>query len=302
MQTLSIVILEYNNPKMTLSTLRSLYKAKVPPGIKLEVILVDNSPVPDGVLEKTTKEFKSLTYIATHKDTGFAAGNNIGIKIGLKKKSDYFILMNNDVKLHSLFLINLVKRLKEADIVVPKIYFAKGYEYHKDKYKPSELGKVFWYAGGSFDWNNIYSEHRGIDQVDTGQFDQPSSVELANFCCVLIKKSVIDRIGLLDESYFLYWEDADFSVRARRAGFNLLYEPKAKIWHKSSGSSGSGSTLHDYYLTRNRLHFGFKYASLRTKLALFKESLRLLITGRKSQKQGILSFFFRQLGKGNYSA
>jgi GT2 family glycosyltransferase len=303
MQKLSLIILEYNNPKMTLSTLKSLYQAKVPKGIKLEVILVDNSPVPDGVLEKTTKDFKNLTYVATHKNTGFAAGNNIGIKMGLKKKSDYFLLMNNDVKVHPLFLTNLIKKIKDgADIVVPKIYFAKGYEYHKDKYKPSELGKVIWYAGGQFDWDNIYSEHLGIDQVDTGQFDQPGPVELANFCCVLIKKSVIDLIGLLDETYFLYWEDADYSVRAKRAGFNLIYEPKAKIWHKSSGSSGSGSTLHDYYLTRNRLTFGFKYATFRTKLALVRESLRLLLTGRKSQKQGILDFFIRNLGKGNYRA
>lgn len=299
MPKLCTVILEYNNPKMTLETLKSLYKVKLPSNLKHQVILIDNSPVPDGTLKKTLKEFKNLKYIVTHKNTGFAAGNNIGIKLGLKQKHDYFLLLNNDVKVHPNFLVELFNT--QADLAVPKIYFAKGYEYHKDKYKQSQLGKVIWYAGGEFDWNNIYSKHFGMDEVDTGQFNQSKSVELANFCCILIKKSVFDLIGLLDESYFLYWEDADFSVKAKKAGFDLIYQPKAKIWHKSSGSSGSGSSLHDYYLTRNRLLFGFKYASLKTKLALIRESFKLLLTGRTSQKKGIIDYYLRRLGKGNLS-
>ncbi len=299
---LCIIILEYNNPKMTLSTLKSLAKARLPQNIKHQTILVDNSPVPDGTLEKAVKEFKNLKYIVTHKNTGFAAGNNLGIKKALKQKYDYFLLLNNDVKVSPSFLVNLFKSIKEgADLVVPKIYFAKGYEYHKDRYQKKDLGKVIWYAGGLIDWDNVYSKHLGMDEVDQGQFNKSQSVELANFCCVLIKKQVFNLIGLLDENYFLYWEDADFSIRAKKAGFNLVYQPKSKIWHKSSGSSGSGSNLHDYYLTRNRLMFGFKYASLKTKLALIKESLKLLITGRDSQKKGIIDYYSNRLGKGSFA-
>ncbi len=297
---LCTVILEYNNPKMTLETLSSLAKVKLPPNLKHQIILIDNSPVPDGTLKKAVTQYKNLKYIQTHKNTGFAAGNNLGIKLGLKQKHDYFLLLNNDVKVSPSLLTNLFKSIENgADIVVPKIYFAKGYEYHKDRYQRSELGKVIWYAGGQFDWNNIYSKHSGMDEVDQGQFNQSKSVELANFCCILIKKSVFDLIGLLNKDYFLYWEDADFSVRAKNAGFKLIYQPKAKIWHKSSGSSGSGSSLHDYYLTRNRLIFGFKYARLKTKLALVRESLKLLLTGRQSQKKGIIDYYLKRLGKGS---
>lgn len=301
-QKLCTVILEYNNPQMTLKTLKSLNQAQIPPGIKHQIILVDNSPVPDGSLKKAVKDFKNLKYIATHKNTGFAGGNNLGIKIGLKKKFDCFLLLNNDVKVSQTFLTQMFKSLKAgADLVVPKVYFAAGFEYHKDRYKKSDLGKVIWYAGGQIDWDNVYSKHYGMDEVDKGQFNKAKSVELANFCCVLIKKQVFDLVGLLDEKYFLYWEDADFSIRAKKAGFKLVYQPKAKIWHLSSGSSGSGSNLHDYYLTRNRLLFGFRYAKLKTKLALIKESFKLLITGRDSQKKGIIDYYLRKLGKGNFS-
>lgn len=299
---LCTIILEYNNPQMTLETLRSLKKAKLPSNTTHQIFLIDNSPVPDGTLKKSLNNFKNVKYIPTHKNSGFAAGNNIGIKLGLKQKYNYFLLLNNDVHVNPSFLTHLFKSIKKgADIVVPKIYFAKGYEYHKDDYKKNQLGKVIWYAGGHFDWNNVYSKHEGMDQVDTGQFNKSKDVELANFCCVLIKKEVFNLIGLLDESYFLYWEDADFSVRAKKAGFKMRYQPQAKIWHKSSGSSGSGSNLHDYYLTRNRLHFGFKYAPFRTKLALVKESLRLLLAGRDSQKKGIMDYYLKRLGKGSFA-
>ena len=203
MLKLCTVILEYNNPKMTLKTLKSLNQAKLSSEIKHQIILVDNSPVPDGTLKKAVKDFKNLKYLPTHKNTGFAAGNNFGIKIGLKKKFDYFLLLNNDVKVSPSFLTQMFKSIDMgADLVVPKVYFAKGYEYHKDRYQKSDLGKVIWYAGGQIDWDNIYSKHFGMDEVDKGQFNKEKPVELANFCCVLIKKQVFDLIGLLDEKYF----------------------------------------------------------------------------------------------------
>lgn len=300
LKKLCTIILEYNNPQMTLETLRSLKKADLPKGITQQIVVVDNSPVPDGTLEKALKKFKGVNLIITHQNTGFARGNNLGIKQGLKQGCDYFLLLNNDVEVHSQFLRHLIAVAQAgADIVVPKIYFAKGFEYHQDRYQKSQLGKIIWYAGGYFDWNNIYSGHYGMDEVDQGQFDQEKTIDFANFCCVLIKKQVFKTIGLLNEDYFLYWEDGDFSVRAQRAGFKLIYQPKSIIWHKSSGSSASGSQLHDYYLTRNRLIFGFKYASPRTKFALLRESVKKLIVGRPGEKKGILDFYLHRFGKGN---
>lgn len=292
------VILEYQNPKMTLATIASLQKAVLPRGFSHSIVVVDNSPVPDGRLAKNLKGKKGIKLITTLQNTGFARGNNLGIKYGLKQKADLFLLLNNDVIVDKNFLIYLVETIKTgADLVVPKIYFAHGFEFHKNRYQEKELGKVIWYAGGEFDWDNVYTKHFGVDEVDSGQFNQTQEVELANFCCVLIKKEVFKSIGFLDEKYFLYWEDADFSVKAKTAGFKIRYQPQSKIWHKNSGSSGSGSILHDYYLTRNRLIFGFKFASLRTKFALVRQSAGQLVSGRPGEKQGIIDFYLKHFGK-----
>ena len=295
---LCTVILEYQNPKMTLETIESLEKARLPEGVKQQIVVVDNSPVPDGSLKKALKKFKNIKLITTLQNTGFAGGNNLGIKRGLKWGAEYFLLINNDVVVDRQFLHHLLAA--KADLAVPKIYFAKGYEYHKDRYQADELGKVIWYAGGQFDWKEVFGRHRGVDEVDTGRYDQTKAVDFANFCCVLIKKEVFDQIGLLDLDYFLYWEDADFSHRAQLAGFKQVFVPQSKVWHKSSGSSGSGSQLHDYYITRNRLVFGFKYAVWRTKLALLRQSFRQLLTGRPGERKGVIDFYLHRLGKGSF--
>lgn len=294
---LCTVILEYQNPKMTLETIGSLKRAVLPKNVKHMIVVVDNSPLPDGRLKQALKRYRNVKLITTLSNTGFARGNNRGIKWGLRHQADYFLLLNNDVIVDRGFLKALLAA--KADLAVPKIYFAKGYEYHKERYRSNELGKVIWYAGGKFDWNEVFGRHIGVDQVDRGQFEQTKTVDFANFCCVLIKKEVFKKIGQLDPKYFLYWEDADFSYRAQLNGFRQVFVPKSKIWHKSSGSSGSGSTLHDYYLTRNRLVFGFKYASWRTKLALLRQSLQQLLTGRPGERKGVFDFYLNRLGKGS---
>ena len=103
---------------------------------------------------------------------------------------------------------------------------------------------------------------------------------------------MIKDIGLLDENYFLYYEDNDYSMRAKKSGYRLVYQPKSIIWHKNAGSTGgSGSKLQDYYITRNRLLFGNRYASIRSKIALNREAMRLLISGRDMQKKGVKDYF-----------
>ena len=301
MTKLTTVILEFQNPRMTLQAIDSLLSASLPKGLKQKIIVVDNSPLPDGTLKKALKNYKNVTLVTTLQNTGFAVGNNLGIKQGLKWGAKYFLLINNDVIVDKKFLLPLFKAVsKGAGLAVPKIYFAKGYEYHRDRYLPSERGKVIWYAGGKFDWNEVFGRHIGVDEVDTGQHDEAKTVDFANFCCVLIKREVFKKIGLLNRDYFLYWEDADFSHRAELAGFKQVFVPESKIWHKSSGSSGSGSKLHDYYITRNRLVFGFKYAGLRAKLALMRQSFQQLVSGREGEKKGVTDFYLHRLGKGSF--
>ena len=158
-----------------------------------------------------------------------------------------------------------------------------------------------WYAGGIFDKQNVLASHRGVDEVDLGQFDLQIETDFATGCAMLISRKVLEKVGLFDENYFLYLEDLDLSERIKKAGYKIIFEPSSVIWHYNAGSTeGSGSRIHDYFITRNRLYFGFKYSSLRAKLALGRESIKILTAGRQWQKKGVLDFFLGRMNKGSF--
>jgi len=113
----------------------------------------------------------------------------------------------------------------------------------------------------------------------------------------LTSREVFEKTGYFDEKYFLYYEDADLSVRTKNKGFKIVYIPKSIIWHKTPARSADRIELQDYYITRNRLLFGFRYASFRSKSALLRESLLLLFKGRKWQKRGVIDYCFDKFGK-----
>jgi hypothetical protein len=242
-------------------------------------------------------------FVETGENLGFAAGNNFGIKDAVKRKRDYILLLNNDVYVEKDLLPILVKEMekdKKIGLLAPKIYFAKGYEFHKDRYKKSELGNVIWYAGGNIDWDNVYTEHRGVDEVDEGQYEKKVETDVVNGACAIMRRELVEDIGKLAGEYFLYWEDADFSIRAKRSGWKVVYSPETHLWHKVSKATGIGSEMVDYFLTRNRMVFGIRYASMRAKAALVKESFKLLLRGRKWQQIGIRDFYLGRLGIGSW--
>ena len=151
------------------------------------------------------------------------------------------------------------------------------------------------------DWKNVVGSHRGVDEVDHGQYEKCESTDFVSGCCLMVRREVLEKVGFFDPKYYLYYEDNDFCQRAKKAGFKIIYEPKAYLWHKNAGSAGgSGSHLQDYYTTRNRLLFGIKYAPVKSKLALIKEGTKLLIKGRKWQKRGVMDFYLNNFGKGSY--
>ena len=197
-------------------------------------------------------------------------------------------------------LLDAAKDDPDAAIISPKIYFAKGFEFHKNRYKKNELGKVIWYAGGIIDWNDIYGNNNGVDEVDNGQFNKTTDTDFATGACMLLNCVAIRKVGMFDEKYFMYFEDVDLSQRMKKHGWKVLFTSQAKLWHKVAQSSGVGSELNDYFITRNRLLFAFRYASIRTKFAIFRESLRLFIKGRKWQKKGVEDFYFSNFGKGSW--
>ncbi len=305
--TTAIIILNYNSSEETIECIKSLKKVDTQ-NSDLKIIVVDNHSREEEV-EKLKKFLKSEKHpihtICNDKNLGYSGGNNTGISFALKNGADYILVLNNDTIVDKNFLTPLIETLESDDSIgaaVPKIFFAKGHEFHKDRYKKEDLGRVIWYAGGEIDWMNVIGKHTGVDEVDDGEmYAQTRETEYATGACVLFRASTLKRVGLFDNAYFLYYEDSDLSMRIKRLKERVVFVPDSIIWHKNAASTGgSGSDLQDYFITRNRLVFGFKYAPIRARVALIREAIRLLLKGRMWQKRGVIDFYLGNLGKGSY--
>lgn len=293
------VILNWNREKDTIECINSLKKAKTD-GLLLKIVVVDNASS-KGI--KDIEKIENIKVIKNKENLGFAGGNNVGIRYALENGADFLLLLNNDTLVDEKLIIQLLEvaeKRKGSGVLSPKIYFAPGYEFHKDQYKPSERGKVIWYAGGKVDWDNVYGSNHGVDQIDKGEFNELTETDFATGAAMFLRREALKDAGLFDEKYFMYLEDVDLSLRMKRKDWRVLYAPPAHLWHKVAQSSAIGGGLNDYYTTRNRLLFGMRYAPLRTKIALFRESIKLLAGGRKWQRRGVLDFYLGRFGKGSW--
>ncbi len=301
MKKIAIIVLNWKQPKLTLETITSLLKINHN-SFEYKVVLVDNGS-PDDSLKIFNQEYKdnnSVKILETKANLGYAGGNNFGIDYALKNNFDFIILLNNDVLVDSNFIEELLKETDNYDIVGPKTYFAPGYEYHKDRYRKKDLGKVIWSMGGQMDWNNIYGSNIDIDKVDKGQFNKiKSNIDFISGCCLMSSRQVFETIGKLDENYFMYLEDVDFCQRAKMAGFKMACISKSIIWHLNSGSTSGPGHLQNYFITRNRIYFAYKYASLRTKFAIFRESFKFLFKS-KWQRQAVIDLYSKKMKKGSW--
>ncbi len=307
MLKVSLVILNWNGIDDTLGCLASANKLNTD-GFNLNTIVVDNAST-DNSIEKL-KQINGIDLIANKENLGFAEGNNIGIKRALESGADYIVISNNDIILEKNSIRELVE-LMEFDHSIgassPKIYFTKGYEYKQSllpdgskKYKDSDLGKVIWYAGGIIDWNNVYGTTGGVDEVDSGQFEEICETDFATGAYMILSREVIKKVGMFDGRYYMYYEDTDLSQRIKKAGYKIMFNPRSIVWHKVAQGSGIGSANNDYFISRNRMLFGMAYASLRTKFALLRESVKLFFHGRPWQRIGVRDYYLGNLGKGSW--
>ncbi len=299
MKKVSVVTVNYNTEQDTKNLIASLKKVRTP-NFLLTIIVVDNGSKNVSALDS----LDNITLIKLKENSGFTGGYNTGMKKALQDGADYVMIVNNDTTADPDLISNLLDVLekdKHIGVTVPKIYFAKGHEFHKDRYKEEELGKVFWYAGGHTDWDHVKSVHRGVDEVDHGQYDTLEKVTFATGCCMMFKKEVLEKVGFFDERYFLYYEAADLNERVIQEGYTIYYVPSAVLYHANASSTGgAGSSLQDYFMTRNQMLFGLQYAPLRTKAALMRQSMRLRLHGRPEQKQGIRDFYLGRFGRGTF--
>jgi GT2 family glycosyltransferase len=279
-----IIILNWNGWQDTIECLESVYQIEYP---NFNVILVDNNSqdhsldkirdyssgklkVESEFIENKTKnkllkleeytedenplEMNSpdLILIKNKENYGFPGGNNVGIRFALKNLDpDYILLLNNDTVVDRNFLKGLVhfgEFNKDVGILGPKIY------YYDDP-------KVIWSAGCRISWKLARGIQIGSGELDQGQYNTENEVEYVSGSAFLIKTEVIREIGLMDDSYFLYFEESDWTLIANKAGYKSLYVPNAIVWHKVSKSGGGISNpVGLYYITRNRWLFMRKWA------------------------------------------
>jgi len=243
-----VILVNWNRKDDTLECLHSLANVTYP---RMHIVLVDNASTDDSVAN-VKREFPSVNLIRNRSNLRFAGGNNVGIAHALGKGADYVLLLNNDTVVDPDFLTRLVNTAEQAPtngMVGGKIY------YYGDRNR-------IWYAGGRIEWWKGWISHIGLREEDRGQHDKSAQVDYITGCCLLVKRLVIETVGMLDERFFMYGEDVDWCLRAQRAGFHLLYEPGAKVWHKLSASSGGHfSWYKNWNKLRSTLRLAARYAN-----------------------------------------
>lgn len=286
----AVILVNWNGKALTRQCIRSLMKSDTY-GSRIpipHIIVVDNAST-DGSADDLPREFPDIHFLPQRQNTGFAGGNNIGIRCALASGFRYVWLLNNDTEIAA----DTCRKYHDAasemgpGVYGSKIYFSPGREYHHDRYRDEDRGRVLWYAGGILDRKNFYASHRGVDEVDRGQYDTAAETDFITGCSMFIPVDVIRTVGMFDEKFFMYYEDVDFCLRAKAKGFRLRYLPAPVIWHYNAGTSGSGSTLHEYYQTRNRILLAMRYASLRTKAAILRESFRFLRSNSEIKRSAV---------------
>jgi GT2 family glycosyltransferase len=242
----AVVIVSWNGRRLLDACLEGVFAQTTPPDL---VLLVDNGST-DGSVEHLRERWPAVRVIALGRNAGVAAGNNVGIRAALDAGARYVLLLNNDADMRAPALAELRNALDEAGegawAAAPKILYR------------GEPGRI-WSAGGGFDWWRGLSRDRGSDEPDRGQYDEPADIDYANTCCLLVRAEAFACVGLMDEAYFMYFDDSDFSARVRRAGGRIRYVPSAGVLHDVQASTGGTadrpSLFALYYTTRNRPRF-----------------------------------------------
>jgi len=242
-----IIVLTWNGKADTLECLGSLKQLAYP---NYRVLVVDNASV-DGTAEEVRSQFPNVEMIVNKENFRFAGGNNVGIEYTLSKNADYILLLNNDTIIDPNFVAELVTTAEsdtQIGMVGPKMY------YYND---PNRI----WYAGGKIEWWKGWLSHYGVRELDRDQYKLTKETDFISGCCILVKRKVMEKVGMLDPTYYIYGEDVDWCIRAFRAGYRLMFEPKARIWHKLSVSTGGHlSWFKNWNKLKSQLRIMARYA------------------------------------------
>jgi len=245
-----VIILNWNGWRDTSECIESCRKLRYP---NFHLIIVDNGST-DGSEAILRNRFPDIELIMTGHNLGFAGGNNAGIAHALSHGADYVWLLNNDTVVEPDSLSELVKVAEQYDrtgIVGSKIYY---YD------KPNKI----WFAGGTWNKHQSFTGHRGLNEIDTGQYEEITTVGFISGCSLLARSTMIKEIGMMKEDYFLYWEDVDWNATAVEHGWKILFAPRSRIRHKVSSSTTDKSRTQSYYFMRSGLLFFQRHAPLKS--------------------------------------
>lgn len=241
---LSIITINYNGLKDTCDLMDSLPLEDT----SLEVIVVDNASKHNEAAQ-IEQRYPQVKVIHSDRNLGFAGGNNLGIQVALGK---YLFFINNDTEFRDKRLEvrgeidSLIQRLESSEeigMVCPKIRFT--WDHHPVQFAGyTPLSRI-----------TVRNQAIGCGEADYGQYDTAHPTPYAHGAAMMVKREAIEKAGMMPECYFLYYEELDWSLMIRRAGYTIWYEPACTIYHKESQATGQDSPLRTYYLTRNRLLF-----------------------------------------------
>lgn len=237
MDKVAVILVNFNGEKYCQKCINSIMKQTYP---EVDIVFVDNASI-DNSVSMVKNEFPKVKIITLKENMGFTGGNNIGIKEAIRKGSDYLLLLNTDTELMDCNLIS--RMVEEADkntAVSPAIY-------------SDEQKKVIWYTGGKLD-------RRNAKFWNTGYYDNIKNTTYVSYmvgCCMFIHKDIFAKVGLFDESFFLYCEDGELSARMHRAGIKMKYIPDVWVWHKVQFRKSKD--YQTYYFKRNYYYLLEKY-------------------------------------------
>ncbi|MBI3335541.1 MAG: glycosyltransferase family 2 protein [Candidatus Portnoybacteria bacterium] len=324
-----IIIINYNSWRDTIESLESLKKITYQ---NFDILIVDNNSTDDSQekIKKYTKETLALprrrasslrgrhvTRYTLHENLGFAGGNNVGIKHALKKNADYVLLLNPDTIVESNFLDKLVEtaeQWKKQDKLAffgPRIllYGKNNLNSLHDREQSYDNAKIYS-NGGVINWSQTKGTLKDYGKFASEVIEiEPFETDYVSGTCMLISKELIEKLGLMREDYFLYYEDTDWCMRARKKGIKSVIVPQSIIWHKMSTSTKEGSPAYIYYHVRSGLYCGWWNGNILKKTFVFvislwtftKQPIKFFIPSKKKWAKpvmkGVIDFWRGKTGK-----
>jgi hypothetical protein len=296
-ERIGVVTVTYNSASVISEFMDSVLKQSYRDFV---LYVIDNASSDETIHRLSDYQDSRIVVVRNATNVGVAEGNNIGIRAALADSCTSVLLINNDTVFDADLFITLTRGMQNhsSDMIAPKILYFD---------EPSKI----WSAGGYLSPLRASARHFGFGKPDDGAYDHPIPVNYNPTCCMLIKKEVFGRIGVMDPKYFVYFDDTDFCLRAYRAGIKLFYIPEGRLLHKVSSLTGGESAFTVQYSTRNHVYYLLKNfpvwqivlyllmfeAHIVAKYLLVWRSLQIYWTAQKSYLKGFQLFYMRPKAK-----